>query len=324
MRTPLGVLAVAASLALPSSANAALGMWGLSEDGQPRLDRTAFADPVDFFACPPGGAPCTPVAGAGPAYEPGETAEGTVFEARFASGHVDRSPVWQGAIGPQSPPAVDGSAIEGGVVQPVAGEWSGGWADDTSALVLVICRSREGEDCGYLPAAGAGAPVPVSGDGPALIPAGSAGGHLFAVEWRVARDALTQPAPLLYAPDQRFTLPLPGARTVVSLPLGPVAPVGGTPPPSQTETTAPAVKPSVKLRAKAYRRKGRVVVGTVTCRVRCKVRLTVGKVRRDFSVRGTKRLEVVRGKRVKPGRLKVTVRVDGIPLKTARVRLSRP
>lgn len=319
MRLLIAILA--AGLALPASAAAANGTWDLSEDGQPRIDRSVSSPPPDLFVCPPGGA-CARV-DAPVIYEPGETAAGTVFEARGADGSVDRSPVWQGAVGPESPPAVAGDAVEGAVVQPVAGDWSGGWADDLSALSLHLCRTQDGEECRALPLAGATGAVPVSGAGPASLVAGSAGGYLFAADVRVAGDRRAVPAPLPYRPNMPLDLPLPGARTVISLPLGPVAPAGGTPPPALTGRRAPAAKPSLKLRKRAYRRRGRVVLGTVTCPVRCRVQLRVGNVRRDFRMRGTRRLEIVRGKRVRAGRPKVTVRIDGARVASARVRVRR-
>ena len=82
-----------------------------------------------------------------------------------------------------------------------------------------------------------------------------------------------------------------------------------------------AKAPTASLRRTALRRKGRLVIGRVTCETRCAVRVEVtGGGRRAFqrslSVRGTQSLTMP----ARRGRLSVRVTVDGKLLATGRVR----
>lgn len=115
-------------------------------------------------------------------------------------------------------------------------------------------------------------------------------------------------------PTRAFTAP----RRVCCVPEEPVTPV-------PTVAPGPSAAPSVKLRARALRRGARVTVARVTCPNRCTVSLSVADrrrtIRRTLRVQGSAPVSILRGARLRPGRLRVRVAVDGRPLASGFVRL---
>jgi hypothetical protein len=211
-----------------------------------------------------------------------------------------------------------GTLALGATLTPVAAQWSGGWGDDVSQLSLFACRTDAGEDCRYV----AGA-----------LRDDYAGMYVFAVDARRANNDHVGLAP----PDgSAYPLPSPTATVSVSAASGPIAVASqdapAIVPPRSTQgggatTTTPtkAKAPKVTLRKRVLRAGKRLTVGSITCATRCRVRLSVGDgrrtVKRTLSVRGTTRLALVNGTKLrKKVRLRVVVTVDGKRLKTGRVR----
>ena len=157
--------------------------------------------------------------------------------------------------------------------------------------------------------------------------------YAFAVDARRANNDHVGLAP----PDGAvYPLPSRTATVSVSAAAGPIAttaadapPIpapgapGGSPP--TTPTTPKAKAPKVTLRKRALRSGKRLTVGSITCATRCRVRLSVGDgrrtLKRTLSVRGTTRLTIVNGSKLrKKVRLRVVVTVDGKRLASGRVR----
>jgi hypothetical protein len=108
-----------------------------------------------------------------------------------------------------------------------------------------------------------------------------------------------------------------------SAPLGPIccaAPQAAVPTPAPTTAPQAAPKaPTASIRSKALRRRGRLVLGRVTCESRCSVRLKVSgggcqAVQRTLTVFGTHKLTIP----VRRGNLTVRVSVDGKTIATGR------
>ena len=286
-----------AALALPASAQASTPEWQLTPMGDPLLLRTSDRPGTDpaWWTCPPADA-CRWVT-SGERLEPGLSVRGTIFESQSnVRGQPDvRSPMWLGRVGAAVVPALEGAAVPGKSVRPVAAGWTGGWGDEHSVTVVLACPTPSRTDCEYLTNAGG---QTAWGDRQVLPQ--HLGRYLYAVEYRFARSV---PAPVLPAPGP-VTRPAPSALVAVSPPAGPVA----AEPPSA----------SVTLRTRALRVGKQVTVGKVSCSARCSVEVTAGTARRTFSVRGSQRLTLAVPR---SGRPMVRVSVDGLRLASARVRL---
>ena len=205
---------------------------------------------------------------------------------------MERSPVWRGRVAAAVAPALVGAATPGESVRPLPAGWTGGWGDERSVTVVLACPSLKSRgDCEHLTSADGQAAA-----GNRQVLPRHRGRYLFAVEYRLSRDA---PSPAL--PDTR---PAASATVAVSPPAGPV------------EAEPPSA--SVSLRKRALRAGGRLVVGDVTCERRCSVVLTAGATRHTFSVRGSRRLTLAPSA---SGRPLVRVSVDGLRLASSRVKL---
>jgi hypothetical protein len=314
------LLAVLIGLVAPTAAQAE---WDLAPDGHPSITAGWFEpEQVELFVCPPGADACTPVDWTNRDYQPGETAAGTTFEVRRPDGTTERSPAWQGQVRSVSAPTVSGRLFATGDALAHAGAWTGGWGDDMSWLSLYACGTAAGAECLPLPQI-AGCPVPcetvkpqtsVSYGGLAGIPAAFAGRYLFATETRIPRDQRGRPiaVPALWSPDWPSDLPPAGGLVSVSGPVGPL----GLP----SKVVEPVSAPTVTLRTRALRSKGRLSIGRITCVQRCKVSLKVSGGRRKaktstFTVTGTRALRIA----PRRGKLTVRVHVDGKLLTRGRV-----
>ena len=288
--------ALLAVVAWPAGAQAA-DRWSRTAAGDPLL--TWEIDPYfgipEWWTCPAGDA-CRSTA-KGTRVEPGETPRGTIFESDlgYALQQHERSPVWLGRVTATVAPGLEGAAVPGQRIRPLAATWTGGWGDERSVTVVLACPSPSRTDCEYLTNAGG-----QTAWGDRQVLAQHAGRYLYAVEYRTA-GVVKEPA--LPAPGA-VTRPAPSALVAVSPPAGPVA------------VDPPAA--SVSLRARALRAGKRVTVGTVSCSARCTVVVTAGESRRRLSVRGLQRLTL---KAPRSGRPLVRVTVDGLRLASGRVRL---
>ena len=313
----LVIAAALAGLLVPAAAHAqgsTSGLWSLAADGNPRIGVGLPVDLDDLRICPAGG-PCESVNVRDLPFEPGEAASGTVFEADLF-GVTERSKAWQGRLASTLAPTMAGTLAIGGAITPTAGRWSGGWPDDYSLLRLHVCRTAAGDGC-----------VHSSGN----LTADQVGWYVFTADTRAsAGDLVGKPPP----EGAAYALPATAANVALSAPAGPIAATAQDAPrivpptgPGGGPTTGTAKpKPAkVTLRKRALRAGRRVTVGSITCATRCRVRLSVGDgrrtLKRTLSVRGTTRLTIVNGSKLrKTVRLRVTVTVDGKRLASGRVR----
>ena len=313
----LVIAAAAAALFVPAAAEAQapVGLWSLASDGHPRVGNNLPVSVDGLRACSPA---CQEIDDLALPYEPGEVAAGTFFEADVF-GVTQRSAGWRGRVGATLEPTLRGTLALGQSLTPVAAEWTGGWGDDVSQPALYVCRTEGGDGC-----------VAFSG----ALRAEHSGRYAFAVDTRRANNdhaAQTQ------ADGATVTLPSRTATISVSRAAGPIATSAADAPPipapaalggpsgTTTPTTPKAKAPKVTLRKRVLRSGKRLTVGSVTCATRCRVRLSVGDGRRTLkrtvSVRGTTRLTLVNGSKLrKKVRLRVVVTVDGKRLASGRVR----
>jgi hypothetical protein len=325
----VALVAMAALLTLPATAHAG---WRLAEDGHPLIYAHWYPNP-EVSVCPPGEAACTPVSLERGEYWPGATAVGTTFEVRWDGG-VERSPAWQGQVRRTGPlPSLTGALYATGSATAVGTAWTGGWGDEVSRFDIVACSDAAGTDCVPLP-------PPAACPQPCVTPASNnrydsfagvsvalpvvvAGRHLFVVERREARDTRGLDYPAAFSswqwPMPSFDL-WPGASSVVAVspPVGPLA----TPAPAADDRVSPVPPPTVTLRSKALKTKGRISLGRVVCsKATCDVALRVsGGGKRDHLARFTveKGLTAITVPR-RRGKLVVRVRVDGKLLARGRV-----
>jgi hypothetical protein len=286
-----------------------------AQDPVPGVRYDALGDPELFLSSPGAwpvhwercaGVVCTPLPAA--AYvpgdprltaRPGETAPATVFEAvPEGGGTIARVPPWTGRLTATAAPVLTGSPIVGAIVDAQPATWSGGWEGASNVRrTVVACTGPQGGECWTLD------------ENNAVVSERWLGWYLFAVEARLLDPDF---APHAY-PEPQPSGPLAGAAAVaVSAPSGPVA----FPP-------APPPRATARLRKKALHTRAGLVVGSVRCPQRCRVRLTVADGRRNekrtFSFAGTKTLSVP-GKHLHRRPLKVWVEVDGRIVASGKVR----
>ncbi len=292
MRSVLGLcigLLVAASPAAHASPVAPFA--AVDANGEPVLYSwiNATSQPVTWRQCTVGGT-CVTRDETGYELRPGPTPAGTYFEntIEWSHGGSDTwaSTVWEGRYVDLSPPTLSGAFVIGTTVAVEPGAWAGGWAGLTSTQLL-SCRAADGLQCDLLPA------------GEPLSPE-HLGRHLFVTRSHAGHH---------YLP---FYSAVPGANRT-SGPYGPV-----TAPSSPTPVVRAVAPPTVTLRGRALRGKGRISVGRVTCAAPCKVAVKVsggGKkaYTTTFVANGTKAITAP----ARRGRLTVRVHVDGKLLASA-------
>lgn len=254
---------------------------------------------------------CRPVATTHAVLEPGPEPAGTVFVAtstylgRIYSARV----TWEGLVRTLVTPRVRGRATVGSQVIPVVGRWAGGWGTEFDQLGVEACRTAQGQECvmlsgGQLGCPGSGAGVAVGG--------WFTGWYLFGLDERSARDEAC--AGVAYGLPADVPLWPLGQTIARSAPLGPV-------------TGPPA--PRVSIRPVALLRSGRVLFTTLRCAASCRFWLTAsdhywlsgshGTI--TISRRVTTKLIGVPRAGLRPGRLDVTVNVDGGPTVDGKTRL---
>jgi hypothetical protein len=314
-----------------SAAQSISGYAQVDRDGNPSVVVSSAGlapaehEAIRWRACPPDGGACVPLSGAG-AVEPGPTAPGTVFEAHLARAGAEltaRTPAWSGQIQSAGVPALNGEPKVGARVHVVPTSWTGGWAAapftegaPRSGYAIAACSDETGTQCFLI------AEQQVALDGIQLEPRW-VGWRLLVGEWRQAGG---NPVPAIgWAPPVPMTLerlqggqPAPyGTATGTRARLSAMsAPVAGNP-----GAAAPA-DPTVKLRARALRAKGRMTVGRMTCALSCKVAVKVsggGRKARTttFLARSGSTAITVPARR---GKLTVRVRVDGKLLANGKVK----
>jgi hypothetical protein len=207
--------------------------------------------------------------------------------------------------------------VVGGTVTPVAARWSGGWGDEHTTVAVIACSQRTGGECELLTHPNGQANFGAHERG---IRDKHLGWFLIPVEYRSARDRDPYVVPSPIPPGAPTSFPTPNALAAVGTPVGPVVS------PEVIEVVG-GEKPSVSVRNPVRRVGRRVVLGSVTCPARCAVMLRVVDGRRTITrrmrVRGTAQLAILRGRLLRPGRLRIRVDVDGKTVVTGRVRLKR-
>jgi len=328
--TPMFRVALLTVLLLAVVPTTSQAYWELSSTDDPLIyaPKQRAEDNYTIKVCPPGGSTCDLVADfVEPTYEPGETPAGTFFEVWNNGTLVERSPEWQGRVRNTALPTLSGTVVVGGEVTQVGGTWSGGWANDRSDFVLMVCVTPQGNACIGLPAAAQCRPclenptkALVSAAGPVGIPPVLAGRYLLAVEYRSSIDFRGRGIPVVAAPAQwntqaAFNLQPSGSRRVVSAPVGPItvaAPQG----------PVNVAAPTVTLREKALRAKGKLSLGRITCAAEaCKVSLKVSGGGKKAAVTTflAKRGATAITTPVRRGKLTVRVHVDGKLLANGKV-----
>ena len=128
----------------PSSVSARLGDLPfqvlLNSNGSGKIFMNDGSTPA-WKVCRPDLTECAPFAVG--SFDTGGAPSGSVF---WGGGKLV-TPLWQGNLDETEPPSARGRVQGNAVVTPVAGTWSGGWADDYDALDLSICMTRSGRHC---------------------------------------------------------------------------------------------------------------------------------------------------------------------------------
>jgi hypothetical protein len=242
-----------------------------------------------------------------------EAAPGTVFEAVFDTNGVvttRRTAAWLGPVSSSAPPVIARAEI-GRVASIAPGAWAGGFAaapEVPAALrsfhELTVCRGADGTDCFWLPR-----------DEP--IPARFAGYYAFVDETSYYGGESSGGDRVPRAPRLERLGPLGSMQSrsaAAEICCVPPAPAKPGPPAARPPS------PSASVRARAYRRNGRLHVARVSCALRCAVRLTVTSARgtyaRSLSVRGSRSLSIP----PRRGQLRVRVAVNGKVLASGRSR----
>ena len=241
---------------------------------------------------------CLPLDREGHARRAGRDPTRTIFE--FDLGYElqrhERSPVWLGRVTATVAPGLEGAAVPGQSIRPLAATWTGGWGDERSVTVVLACPSPSRTDCEYLTNAGG-----QTAWGDRQVLAQHAGRYLYAVEYRTA-GVVKEPA--LPAPGA-VARPAPSALVAVSPPAGPVA---ADPPAASVSSARPARSAP---REAGHGRHG-VLLGP----------LHGGRDRRRVPAQVLRPwLAAADAQGAPSGRPLVRVTVDGLRLASARVRL---
>ncbi len=143
----VAVVVWTAGLTVASLASAdALRMQALiSANGSGRLLANSGAPPWVWEACTAGGSSCKPF-GRGREIETNGAPPGTVFRVQ-SQGATGVSPEWRGRLTPVTKPTIDGINRANEFVNPIPGQWAGGWEGEFSELQLSACATAGGQGC---------------------------------------------------------------------------------------------------------------------------------------------------------------------------------
>ncbi len=121
----------------------------LNLDGSGHLFVNTPKHPRTWEVCSPALTDCVPIQSDDP-YEglnTGATGPGVVFQATSGGGSVGLSPLWNGMVGPLTPPSVEGPVRANERVTPRPGTWQGGWQGEGDFFQLAACRTPQGTEC---------------------------------------------------------------------------------------------------------------------------------------------------------------------------------
>jgi hypothetical protein len=260
----------------------------------------------------PGSGTCTPAKSTRGGFEPGPVPAGTVFELTTTyrgQTFAVRTVAWRGSVRATARPRLDGRFRVGATVTPIAGRWTGGWGSESDQLGVEACLTASGRGCVMLGGGEQGCP---GGRARAVVGGWFTGWYLYALDGRIARDNAC--AGVGYAleadiPPWKVGPTIARSRRVARV-IGPPA-------------------PTVSIRRKARVRGGRVLVARIRCSSPCRVDLVVdeigvGQFASHSTLTGSALVGVPGSTsfgQLRPGRLQVSVNVDGGPVVSGHARL---
>jgi hypothetical protein len=255
---------------------------------------------------------CTPVKSSHGVFESGPVPADTIFELTteyrgqmFAA----RTVPWRGSVRATARPQLRGRVRVGATVTPIAGRWAGGWGSESDQLGVEACLTPSGRGCVMLGGGEQGCP---GGRARAVVGGWFTGWYLYALDGRIARDYAC--AGVAYGLEADIPPWKVGPTIARSHRLARV--IG---PPA----------PTVSIRRRAVVRGGRVLVARVRCSSLCPVQLvvdesSVGQFTSHSTLTGSALVGVPGSAsfgQLRPGRLQVTVNVDGGPAVSGHTRL---
>ncbi|MBV9802710.1 MAG: hypothetical protein JO130_05950 [Solirubrobacterales bacterium] len=265
----------------------------------------ALATPHWSICAPPPQGTCTAAATVSKVdtLAPGPEPAGTRFiaRARHAGRTYSASVTWLGRVQALTAPALEGAPKQGGIVDPLPAQWTGGWSGDFDQLGVEACATPSGTHCRMLGGGEFGCPDNTSKP---RLRGWFTGWYVFALDARLSRDELCGGTGY----DANADLPVwKVGQTVVRSP--PLARITGPP------------RPTVRFLRPGLLSNGTLYVAHVRCLTRCTVELDVESsasgTSRRFAFRGTRRLGV-RAANLTPGPVTADMHVDDSPQLRAR------
>jgi hypothetical protein len=255
---------------------------------------------------------CTPAKSTRGGFEPGPVPAGTVLELTTTyrgQTFAARTVPWRGSVRATARPQLRGRVRVGATVTPIAGRWAGGWGSESDQLGVEACLTASGRGCVMLGGGEQGCP---GGRARAVVGGWFTGWFLFALDGRIARDYIC--GGVAYGLEADIPPWSVGPTIARSRPLARV--IG---PPA----------PTVSIRRRAVVRGGRVLVARIRCSSLCRVQLvvdesSVGQFASHSTLTGSALIGVPSSAsfgQLRPGRLQVTVNVDGGPAVKGHTRL---
>jgi hypothetical protein len=196
----------------------------------------------------------------------GDAPVGTVFVATGVNGSETgsaNSVPYRGRMQPTGAPAIDGVLRVGERVRPVAGTWTGGWGRETDYLQMQVCRSADGLACSVVVDTSW---YQSSANGAVLAP-DDCGRYVRVLNTRQTTDL---PVPAIGPPPIDRLRPQEPGPIASAFVAGPVACDVSTRPSPKTSPV-----PRIELVSEAVRRRGRLLLGRVTCPNPCHVNIRV-------------------------------------------------
>jgi hypothetical protein len=269
-----GIASLALAAPAPAGAQDELGWVALSYNIDANGRGQLIANPapygkgtITWRRCPPTGEVCEPGWGGGPfdrELEVGDAPAGSVFEATatYRGRSVSaRSVPYLGPVRAVRPPGLTGHLRVGGLVQPVAAAWTGGWGSERSHLQTQVCRRGScnviADDVYWDRCPGAGA----------VLQRRYEGWYVRVVDERVGHD-LAWADFAVSAPEA--LKPLEPSPAQAAATFGPIRPAAG---PAESTCGTPGRLGSARLLRRARSTPAGAVLGSVSCRRSCRVTL---------------------------------------------------
>jgi hypothetical protein len=146
---PLAVAAVAA-LGVGAAQAAPTVQETLRSDGSGLMIANGSSNPPtqtwSWELCAADLTACTPF-GTGQMIETGNAPADSAFTATSNLGALAHSRIWHGTVSSVGPPSLSGAVRANELVTPVPGQWQGGWTGDYDLTQLAACATPAGEGC---------------------------------------------------------------------------------------------------------------------------------------------------------------------------------